>query len=106
MRFRQTANSDTPKVMFQILLVFMLLLTSGCIRQDSGMQSHILSCALEPATERFEYDMLGHPVVETKLDSIHTCRLIFDTGSAGMLILDKNFAEKSGLIDQSAIWSH
>lgn len=86
--------------MFQILLVSILFLASGCIRQDGGMQSHTLSCALEPAAERFEYDMLGHPVLETKLDSIHACRLIFDTGSADMLILDKNFAEKSGLIDQ------
>lgn len=55
---------------------------------------------LESAAEKFEYDMLGHPVIETELDSAHTCRLIFDTGSAGMLILNKDFAEKNGLINR------
>lgn len=44
--------------------------------------------------------MLGHPVIETKLDSVYPCRLIFDTGCAGMLILDKNFAERNGLINR------
>lgn len=57
---------------------------------------------LESATERFEYDMLGHPVIEMTLDSVYTCRLIFDTGCAGMLILDKNFAKKKRF-DQSAL---
>ncbi len=99
-RSRQTADSDTPKVMFQMLLVFLLLLASGCIRQDGETPLPVPASALEPAAARFEYDMLGHPVIETKLDSIHTCRLIFDTGSAGMLLIDKRFAEKSGLIDR------
>lgn len=49
---------------------------------------------------KFEYDMFGHPVIETTLDSLCTCRLIFDTGCAGMLLLDKNFAEKNGLINR------
>lgn len=44
--------------------------------------------------------MLGHPVIETKLYSVYPCRLIFDTGCAGMLILDKNFAKENGLINQ------
>lgn len=34
------------------------------------------------------------------LDSVYTCRLIFDTGCAGMLILDKNFAKKNDLINR------
>lgn len=55
---------------------------------------------LESVAEKFEYDMLGHPVIETELDSAYTCRLIFDTGSAGMLILNKDFAEKNGLINR------
>lgn len=45
--------------------------------------------------------MLGHPVIETELDSVYKCRLIFDTGSSGMLILNKDFAEKNGLINRS-----
>ena len=86
--------------MFRILIIFILFLASACIRRDEGAQSHVPVCTLEPAAARFEYDMIGHPVIETKLDSAHTCKLIFDTGSAGMLVLDKCFAEKSGLIDR------
>jgi len=84
--------------MFRIFIVSILYLVSGCISQDDETYSLVPACALDPVATRFEYDMLGHPVIETKLDSIHTCRLILDTGSAGMLIIDKNFAEKSGLI--------
>ena len=80
--------------MYQRLLFFILFLVSGCINQEGGTQSHVPVCIFESATERFEYDMLGHPVIETKLDSLYPCRLIFDTGCAGMLILDKNFAKK------------
>ena len=87
-------------IMFRILIIFILFLASACIRRDEGAQSHVPVCTLEPAAARFEYDMIGHPVIETKLDSAHTCKLIFDTGSAGMLVLDKCFAEKSGLIDR------
>ncbi len=87
-------------ILFQILIFFILSLVSGCISQDKGMQWHIPTYTLESEAERFEYDMLGHPVIETKLDSVSPCRLIFDTGSAGMLILDRNFAEKNGLIDR------
>lgn len=109
-------------VMFQIFILFILFLVSGCVSYDGGTQLHVPVCVLKPkaerldyplrkwsgnslfridsAAERFEYDMLGHPVIETKLDSVYTCRLIFDTGSAGMLILDKNFAEKRGLINR------
>ena len=105
--------------MYQRLLFFILFLVSGCINQEGGTQSHVPVCIFEPvterldypfriwsgnglfnlesATERFEYDMLGHPVIETKLDSVYPCRLIFDTGCAGMLILDKNFAKKKWL---------
>lgn len=108
--------------MFQILFFFIIFLVSSCVNQEGGTQSHVRACVFEPATERldypfrtwpgnglfrlesaterFEYDMLGHPVIETKLDSIYPCRLIFDTGCAGMLILDKNFAEKNGLINR------
>lgn len=86
--------------MFRILIIFILYLASACIRRDEGTRSHAPLCTLEPAAAGFEYDMMGHPVIETKLDSAHTCRLIFDTGSAGMLVLNKCFAEKSGLIDR------
>ena len=108
--------------MYQRLLFSILFLVSGCINQEGGTQSHVPVCIFEPATERldypfrvwsgnglfhlesaterFEYDMLGHPVIETKLDSVYPCRLIFDTGCAGMLILDKNFAKKNGLINR------
>lgn len=86
--------------MLRILLIFILFLASTCIRRDNGMRSHVPVCTLAPATARFEYNIMGHPVVETMLDSTYTCKLIFDTGSAGMLILDKRFAEKSGLIDR------
>jgi len=86
--------------MYQRLFFFILFLVSGCINQEGGTQSHVPVCIFEPATERFEYDMLGHPVIETKLDSVYPCRLIFDTGCAGMLILDKNFAERNGLINR------
>lgn len=86
--------------MFRILIIFILFLASACIRRDEGAQAHVPAYIIEPATARFEYDMMGHPVIETKLDSAHTCKLIFDTGSAGMLVLDRNFAEKSGLIDR------
>lgn len=108
--------------MYQRLLFFILFLVSGCINQEGGTQSHVPACIFEPATERldypfriwsgnglfhlesaterFEYDMLGHPVIETKLDSVYPCRLIFDTGCAGMLILDKDFAKKNGLINR------
>ena len=86
--------------MYQRLFFFILLLVSGCVNQEGGTQSHVPVCIFEPATESFEYDMLGHPVIETKLDSVYPCRLIFDTGCAGMLILDKNFAKENGLINQ------
>lgn len=86
--------------MYQRLFFFILLLVSGCVNQEGGTQSHVPVRIFEPATERFEYDMLGHPVIETKLDSVYPCRLIFDTGCAGMLILDKNFAKENGLINQ------
>ena len=86
--------------MYQRLFFFILLLVSGCVNQEGGTQSHVPVCIFGPATERFEYDMLGHPVIETKLDSVYPCRLIFDTGCAGMLILDKNFAKENGLINQ------
>lgn len=86
--------------MYQRLFFFILLLVSGCVNQEGGTQSHVPVRIFEPATERFEYDMLGHPVIETKLDSVYPCRLIFDTGCAGMLILDKNFAERNGLINR------
>lgn len=105
--------------MFQIFIFFILSLVSGYVKHNPGMQ-HVPVCTLGSETEvfdfpfrswqensllrletevaKFEYDMLGHPVIETKLDSAYTYKLIFDTGCAGMLILDKNFAEKSGLI--------
>ena len=86
--------------MYQRLFIFILLLVSGCVNQEGGTQSHVPVRIFEPATERFEYDMLGHPVIETKLDSVYPCRLIFDTGCAGMLILDKNFAERNGWINR------
>ena len=86
--------------MYQRLFFFILLLVSGCVNQEGGTQSHVPVCIFGPATERFEYDMLGHPVIETKLDSVYHCRLIFDTGCVGMLILDKNFAKENGLINQ------
>lgn len=109
-------------VRFQILIISILSIVSGCVNQDGGTQPSHPICALEPAaaglnyqlwkwpgnslfrieslSERFEYDVLGHPIIETKLDSAYTCRLIFDTGSAGMLLLDRHFAEKSGLINR------
>ena len=86
--------------MYQRLFFFILLLVSGCVNQEGGTQSQVPVCIFEPATESFEYDMLGHPVIETKLDSVYPCRLIFDTGCAGMHILDKNFAKENGLINQ------
>lgn len=86
--------------MYQRLFFFILLLVSGCVNQEGGTQSHVPVCIFEPATESFEYDMLGHPVIETKLNSVYPCRLIFDTGCAGMLFLDKNFAKENGLINQ------
>ena len=86
--------------MYQRLFFLILLLVSGCVNQEGGTQSHVPVRIFEPATERFEYDMLGHPVIETKLDSVYPCRLIFDTGCAGMLILDKDFAKENGLINQ------
>ena len=108
--------------MFQITIIFILFLVSGCASFDGGTQPHAPAGVLKPEAERldyplwrwsgnglfrlesaackFEYDMLGHPVIETGLDSVYACSLIFDTGSAGMLILDKNFAEKSGLINR------
>lgn len=109
-------------IIFPIPLAFILFLVSGCGKYDGGAQPHAQVGVLKPGAERldyplerwsgnglfclestarkFEYDMLGHPVIETQLDSIYTCRLIFDTGSAGMLILDKNFAENNGLINR------
>lgn len=56
--------------MYQRLFFFILLLVSGCVNQEGGTQPHVPVRIFEPATERFEYDMLGHPVIETKLDSV------------------------------------
>lgn len=109
-------------IMFKILFIFICIFVSGCVRKEGESQLHVFASLfesgavkhdnqfwrwaennlfrLESGAEKFEYDMLGHPVIETELDSAYTCRLIFDTGSAGMLILNKDFAEKNGLINQ------
>lgn len=108
-------------IMFKIL-IFIIIFVSGCVEKGEETQLHVPANLFESgavkhdnpfwrwaennlfrhesAAERFEYNMLGHPVIKTKLDSLYTCRLIFDTGSAGMLILNKNFAEESGLINR------
>lgn len=109
-------------IMFKILFIFICIFVSGCVRKEGESQLHVFASLfesgavkhdnqfwrwaennlfrLESGAEKFEYNMLGHPVIKTKLDSLYTCRLIFDTGSAGMLILNKNFAEESGLINR------
>ena len=81
--------------MYQRLFFFILLLVSGCVNQEGGTQSHVPVRIFEPATERFGYDMLGHPVIETKLDSVYPCRLIFDTGCAGMLIWTRTLRKET-----------
>lgn len=108
--------------MFRIFVYILLIFFLSCIRNEDNTQSYFAndSCApaiikfdyqpfrwmknslfhLDSNTVNFKYDMLGHPVVQTKLDSGHECKLIFDTGSAGALILDKKFAEKCGLIEK------
>lgn len=108
-------------IMFKIL-IFIIIFVSGCVEKGGDIQLHVTVSLFESgavkhdntfwrwaennlfrhesAAERFEYDMLGHPIIETELDSAYTCRLIFDTGSAGMLILNKDFAEKNGLINR------
>ena len=87
--------------MFQITIIFILFLVSGCASFDGGTQPHTPADVLKPEAERldyplwrwsgnglfslesaackFEYDMLGHPVIETGLDSVYACSLIFDT---------------------------
>lgn len=108
--------------MFQIFIFFILFLISSCVNQNRETKLHVLEFThdseterfnypprrwagnspfhLESKAEKFEYDMFGHPVIETTLDSLYACSLIFDTGCVGMLILDKNFAEKNGLINR------
>lgn len=82
---------------FSILSVAALLLLPACSR-DAGIRLHAPACAVGTAAS-FGYDMLGHPVVEVALDSGRQCRMIFDTGGAGMLLLDNRFAERCGLIE-------
>ena len=74
--------------MFQIFIFLILALVSGCVKHNPEMQ-HVPVCTLGSETEvfdfpfrrwqennllrletevaKFEYDMLGHPVIETKL---------------------------------------
>lgn len=108
--------------MFRIIFLISIFFVSGCVRKDeetqlynpislleSGVVKHDKPFwrwaennlfSLESGAVKFKYDMLGHPVIKTELDSAYSCKLIFDTGSAGMLILNKEFAEKNGLINR------
>lgn len=87
-------------MMFRTFMILLLWAWGGCTSRDDVSQTFPRPDTAEDSVADFKYNILGHPVVEARLDTGHECSLIFDTGGAGMLVLSDSSALEGGLIDR------